>query len=87
MNVILSTHGAVPVPAPPSERARMADADFPRILYSATESSRIFDSQAEVDAAGGTWYRTPTEAADAAAKAATPDPTPEGESTPPRSRR
>lgn len=65
----------------------MADADFPRILYSATEPSRIFESQAEVDAAGGTWYRTPTDAADAAAKAATPDPTPEGEHTPPRSRR
>ena len=66
---------------------------FPRILYAATEpTGHLFESQAEVDAAGGTWFVTPTEAADAVAKpappASSPEPQPsdEGSSTP-RSRR
>ena len=78
-NVILTHHGAVPVPAPPPEGAVMAEApDFPRIYYSAEEpTGRIFQSQEELTAAGGTWFKTPAEAADAAAQAPpTPPPVP-----------
>lgn len=90
-NVILTSHGSVSLPDPPAEGAVMPDApDFPRIYYSATEATgRIFDTKADLDAArsDGPWFKTPTEAVDAAAKAATPEPTSEGEHTPPRSRR
>lgn len=73
----------------------MADApDFPRIYYAAEEpTGRIFESQEELSAAGGTWFKTPAEAADAAAKAATPpaapheSPTSDEGSSAPRSRR
>ena len=92
MNVILTQHGSVSLPAPPHEGDDpMADApDFPRIYYAAEEpTGRIFESQDEISAAGGTWFKTPAEAADAAATAATPEPTPsEEEASPPtRSRR
>ena len=89
-NVILTNAGSVSVPDPPAEGAVMADApDFPRIYYAAAEpTGRIFESQEELRAAGGTWFKTPAEAADAAAKAATPDPTSTDEgSSVPRSRR
>lgn len=47
--------------------------DFPRIYYSAEEpTGRIFQSQEELTAAGGTWFKTPTEAAEAAPKAPAP---------------
>lgn len=68
----------------------MADApDFPRIYYAAAEpTGRIFESQEELRAAGGTWFKTPAEAADAAAKAQAPESTPTDEgSSVPRSRR
>lgn len=95
-NVILTQRGVVSVPAPPHEgEPPMADApDFPRIYYSVEEpTGRIFQSQEELTAAGGTWYKTPTEAADAAAKAAEApapsheSPTSEEGGTAPRSRR
>lgn len=92
-NVILTQRGEVSLPAPPHEGdAPMADApDFPRIFYHPTEPSRIFESQEELTAAGGPWFKTPTEAADAAAKATepAPPPAPEAEDEPhtPRSRR
>lgn len=72
-NVILTNYGSVSLPDPPAEGAVMAEApDFPRIYYAAAEpTGRIFESQEELRAAGGTWFKTPTEAADAAAKAAT----------------
>lgn len=66
----------------------MAETTFPRIYYHPTEPSRIFESQAELDAAGPGWVQTPTEAADAAASATPPAPPTEDEGhTPPRSRR
>lgn len=64
---------------------------FPRILYSPTEPSRIFESADEVQAAGGDWFPTPTEAADATARAAAPEDPAPTEAAPepshPRSRR
>lgn len=93
MNVILTQHGSVPSPDPPAEGVVMAEApDFPRIYYSAEEpTGRIFQSQEELTAAGGTWFKTPTEAADAAAKApaAPPAQAPAADDDPhtPRSRR
>lgn len=90
-NVILTSYGSVSLPAPPPEgEPPMADAPpFPRIYYHPTEPSRIFESQEELRAAGAGWVKTPTEAADAAAKAATPAPLPSAEedAPPPRSRR
>lgn len=68
----------------------MADVpSFPRILYHPTEPSRIFESEAELKAAGPGWCLTPTEAAEAAARASSrpPQPPPEDEGTAPRSRR
>lgn len=93
-NVILTNRGEVMLPSPPLEGdPPMPDApDFPRIYYHPTEPSRIFESAEELQAAGAGWVRTPTEAADAAAKAATPETTsettpPDEGHTPPRSRR
>ena len=71
----------------------MAEApDFPRIYYSVEEpTGRIFQTQEELTAAGGTWFKTPTEAADAAPKTPAPPapPAPPAEDDPhtPRSRR
>lgn len=94
-NVILTNHGSVSLPDPPPEGdVLMSEApDFPRIYYSADEpTGRIFQTHEELTAAGGTWFKTPAEAADAAAKATEPAPAPESPpsdegSSAPRSRR
>ena len=91
-NVILTHSGAVELPAPSLEGdAPMPEApDFPRIYYAPTEpTGRIFASQEELRAAGGTWFKTPAEAADAAAQAPPtppPVPAPELEDDPPTRR-
>lgn len=89
-NVILTNTGAVsgpPLAHEPREEPAMAEApvEFPHWYYSPQEpAGRVFDSQEALDAASGEgpWYPTPSEAADAAAKATT-----EAESPTPRSRR
>lgn len=90
-NVILTNAGSVSVPDPPQEGAVMAEApDFPRIYYAAAEpTGRIFESAEALRAAGGTWFKTPTEAADATAQdpAPAPDHTPEDEAPAPRRHR
>lgn len=51
--------------------------EFPRYYFSAHEpQGRVFQNQQELDEAGGSrqWFKTPTEAADAAAQTGPQDP-------------
>jgi hypothetical protein len=77
MNTILtstvSAAGPAFAEAPAEEPVMAEEAIFPRWYYSqSVPAGRVFDDQAALDAASaeGPWYSSPTEAADAAAKAA-----------------
>ena len=94
-NVILTNSGSVAAPEPdplPQGGPPMAETyTYPRWYFSKDEpGGRIFATAEELEAAGGqrVWKLTPDAAADAAAKAATPESTATDEGhTPPRSRR
>jgi hypothetical protein len=98
-NVILTSGGLVPAPEPdppPQGGPPMSEEyTFPRFYFSQAEpNGRQFNTQEELDAAGGpsVWLLTP-QAVEEAAKAQLTPPTPTGhqyegsEGVPPRSRR
>lgn len=88
-NVILTKGMAVELPAPlPPEGVPMVEGayTFPRFYFAKdAPAGRPFESQEELDAAGGeaVWKRTPQDA-QAAAEAAASAPAPESESPTPR---
>lgn len=93
-NVILTNSGyaSAPEPDPPAEGVpQMADEYvFPRYYFRKDEpAGRIFQTQEELDAAGGraVWKLTPTEVTeDAQAPAPPPPAAPEAEDEPPTRR-